>query len=40
MSRHLFLADAESAGCDFVFIDTPPGRSSEAPAAVECADVV
>jgi chromosome partitioning protein len=34
------LRRAESAGCDFAFIDTPPGRSSEAPAAVECADLV
>lgn len=34
------LQRAEKAGCDFVFIDTPPGRSSEAPAAVECADLV
>ncbi len=34
------LQRAESAGCDLVFIDTPPGRSSEAPAAVECADLV
>jgi cellulose biosynthesis protein BcsQ len=31
---------AESAGCDVVFIDTPPGRNSEAPAAVEAADIV
>jgi chromosome partitioning protein len=34
------LQRAESAGCDFVFIDTPPGRNSEAPAAVESADLV
>lgn len=34
------LQRAESAGCDLVLIDTPPGRSSEAPAAVECADLV
>ncbi len=34
------LAKAEAAGCDLVLIDTPPGRSSEAPAAVESADLV
>ncbi len=34
------LKRAESAGCDVAFIDTPPGRSSEAPAAVELADTV
>jgi chromosome partitioning protein len=34
------LQRAEKAGCDLVFIDTPPGRSSEAPAAVEAADLV
>jgi chromosome partitioning protein len=34
------LQRAEKAGCDLVFIDTPPGRSSEAPAAVECSDLV
>jgi chromosome partitioning protein len=34
------LQRAESAGCDLVLIDTPPGRSSEAPAAVESADLV
>jgi chromosome partitioning protein len=34
------LARARSAGCDIVFIDTPPGRSSEAPAAVEAAELV
>jgi len=34
------LQRAESAGCDVVFIDTPPGRNSEAPAAVEAADLV
>ncbi len=34
------LQRAESAGCDLVFIDTPPGRNSEAPAAVECANLV
>lgn len=34
------LAKAEAAGCDLAVIDTPPARSSEAPAAVECADLV
>ena len=34
------LQRAENAGCDLVLIDTPPGRSSEAPAAVESADLV
>lgn len=34
------LLRAEKAGCDLVFIDTPPGRNSEAPAAVECSDLV
>jgi chromosome partitioning protein len=34
------LARAEKAGCDVVFIDTPPGKNSQAPAAVECADLV
>jgi chromosome partitioning protein len=34
------LQRAEKAGCDLVFIDTPPGRNSEAPAAVDCADLV
>lgn len=34
------LKKAELAGCDLVVIDTPPGRSSEAPAAVEVADFV
>jgi len=34
------LQRAESAGCDLVLIDTPPGRSSEAPAAVEASDLV
>jgi chromosome partitioning protein len=32
------IARASAAGCDFAFIDTPPGRSAEAPAAVEAAD--
>lgn len=34
------LQRAEKAGCDLVLIDTPPGRSSEAPAAVEAAHLV
>ena len=34
------LARARMAGCDLVIIDTPPGRSTEAPAAVEAADLV
>lgn len=34
------ITTAEDAGCDLVVIDTPPGRSSEAPAAVEVADLV
>ena len=34
------LGKAEVAGCDLVLIDTPPARSSEAPAAVEAADLV
>lgn len=34
------LARAKAAGCDLAVIDTPPARSSEAPAAVECADLV
>src|ERR1035441_7883270 len=34
------LQRAKTAGCDLVFIDTPPGRNSEAPAAVESADLV
>ena len=34
------LQRAEGAGCDIVLIDTPPGRNSEAPAAVEVADLV
>jgi chromosome partitioning protein len=33
------LAQARAAGCDLVLIDTPPGRNSEAPAAVEAADL-
>lgn len=32
------LARARAAGCDLVLIDTPPGRNSEAPAAVEASD--
>lgn len=31
---------AASAGCDLLLIDTPPGRSSEALAAIEAADLV
>lgn len=34
------LQKAEKAGCDLVLVDTPPGRSSEAPAAVEAADMI
>ena len=34
------LRRARSAGCDLIIIDTPPGRSTEAPAAVEVADLV
>jgi chromosome partitioning protein len=34
------LAHASKAGCDLVVIDTPPGRSSEALAAVEASDLV
>lgn len=34
------LQQAAKAGCDLVLFDTPPGRSSEAMAAVEAADVV
>lgn len=34
------LQQAEQAGCDLVIIDTPPARSTEAPAAVEAADLV
>lgn len=34
------LARAQSAACDLIIIDTPPGRSTEAPAAVEAADLV
>lgn len=34
------LKQAEAAGCDLVIIDTPPARSTEAPAAVEAADLV
>ena len=34
------LARARTAERDLVIIDTPPGRSSEAPAAVEVADLV
>ena len=31
---------AKGAGCDLVVLDTPPGRSGEAPAAVEASDLV
>jgi len=34
------LKRARDAGCDLVLIDTPPGRSTEAVAAVEEADLV
>lgn len=34
------LKRAEDAGCDVVFIDTPPARSTETPAAVDAADMV
>jgi chromosome partitioning protein len=34
------LSAAEEAGCDLVIIDTPPGRSTETPAAVEAADMI
>jgi len=34
------LDRARAADCDLVLIDTPPGRSTEAPAAVEAADFV
>jgi chromosome partitioning protein len=34
------MTRARQAGCDLVIIDTPPGRSSEAAAAVEAADLV
>jgi chromosome partitioning protein len=34
------LRRAGAAECDLVIIDTPPGRSTEAPAAVEAADLV
>jgi chromosome partitioning protein len=34
------LRQAEEAGCDLVIIDTPPARSTEAPAAVEASDLV
>lgn len=34
------LGQAEEAGCDLVVIDTPPARSTEAPAAVEYCDFV
>lgn len=34
------LERARSAGCELVLIDTPPARSTEAPAAVEYSDLV
>lgn len=34
------LKQAEDAGCDLAIIDTPPARSTEAPAAVEYSDLV
>jgi chromosome partitioning protein len=34
------LERARAARCDLVIIDTPPGRGTEAPAAVEAADLV
>jgi len=34
------LKRADAAGCDLVVIDTPPARSTEAPAAVDVADLV
>ena len=34
------LVRAKAAGCDLVLIDTPPGRSAEAPAAIEASDLV
>jgi len=34
------LSRAAQAGCDLVIIDTPPGRSTETPAAVESADLI
>ena len=34
------IKKAEAAGCDLVVIDTPPGRSSEAPAAVDSVDLI
>ena len=34
------LRRARTANCELVIIDTPPGRSTEAPAAVEASDLV
>jgi chromosome partitioning protein len=34
------LSRGRAADCDLVIIDTPPGRNTEAPAAVEVADLV
>ena len=36
----MHLEKAKKAGCELVIIDTPPGRSSEATAAIEAADLV
>ena len=36
----VILKRAKDAGCDVVFIDTPPARSTETPAAVDAADMV
>ena len=33
------LKRASAAGCELVIIDTPPARSTEAPAAVEAAEI-
>lgn len=34
------LSRARAAECDLVLIDTPPGRSAEAPAAIEVSDLI
>ncbi len=41
-ARHLKseIERMRKAGCDLVVIDTPPGRGTEAPAAIEVADLV
>jgi chromosome partitioning protein len=36
----LHIEMARAAGCDVIFIDTPPARSTEALAAIEAADLV